>query len=481
MTWILTVEAMDGDNNQVTLRFSTGYYDSPDSALYDPRIIQPGLFVGGMYSQLLDSSRSGYGETTLRNEDRGLDYLADYAVDGRLAILSEVIGGVATEALRGTVAGLIYDSGTVSVKLREPEEVLRLTHPHATYAGDNTLPDGLEGTANDIRGTIKPRVYGDVRSAEPVLVNTSKLIYQISDQPCEISGLYENGAAITQGADYASLTELQSTAPSAGQWRSYEGYARMGSPPGGVITVDASTSSPGAGDVFSAIAEDASQTVDTGDITELNAAGNIGIFVSTTTTTQALLDLIADSIAGYYRFSVAGILRAMLIETPSDPVLTIEDYQLLSIKRSATGAGDNGLPVWRVQVKADKVERTIDDTAGIVSEADKSRLANEYRESFSERTSTRDRHPLATEINITSALRSLNDAQVVADRVADLTSVRRDRVSADVSLLGTQGARVGDVVRLEVGRLGYSSGRDMIVVKRQLNALRGRQTLELWG
>ena len=84
MTWTLTIQARDAENQPQTLRFSQGIYLDEDDNFYDPRIQQPGLYEAGLYAgQLLNQSRSGYGETTLLNDDGGLDYLADYAVDGR--------------------------------------------------------------------------------------------------------------------------------------------------------------------------------------------------------------------------------------------------------------------------------------------------------------------------------------------------------------------------------------------------------------
>ncbi|MDL4863783.1 hypothetical protein NPJ88_015720, partial [Halomonas elongata] len=251
MTWLLTIEARDEAGNAVTLQFSDGAYSAPTAQRWVPRIRQPGLYREGMYAgDLLSIKRSGIGETTLINADGGLDYLASYAVDGREAVLSRVEAGNVLEAWRGTVAGLTFSRGEVSVRLREPGTLLQTPHPHATYTGDNVLPDGLEGTEDDIAGQVKPRVYGDVRNAEPVLVNSAKLIYQVSSRAdCSVAAVYDKGAGLVDGGAYADLDELQTTAPAASEFRAFEGYVRLGTEPEGTVTVDATSSATGAGAV----------------------------------------------------------------------------------------------------------------------------------------------------------------------------------------------------------------------------------------
>lgn len=483
MTWLLTIEARDADNQPVTLRFADGAYDSPDDTLYEPRIQQPGLYTAGMYAgDLVSVQRSGVGETTLINHDGGLDYLADYAVDGRQMVLSRVVDGQEVEILRGTVDGLSWGRRDVSVRLREPQALLRRNHPHQVYAGDNIAPDGLEGTEDDIKGRWKPRLWGDVRNAEPVMVNASKLIYQVSDlADCDIAAAYDRGAGLTDGGAYASLQDLEDTAPAAGEFRAYQGYLRLGASPQGTVTVDAGTAQAGAGDVMAMIADEAGYPLDAGDLADLNALGAVALYNTDAVDTTQLLDQLADGLGAYWRINDAGVLRAQPLAAPGTPALTLEDYQIHEIQRRATGAGDNGLPIWRVTVRADPLETTQTDLAGSVGDARRARLANAYREAVAERADVLERHPLAEEVMIESRLRSLADAQATAERIADLVSVRRDRVTLEAQLLDSQNAAIVTTVRVATPRRGYDEGRDMLVIGRQIDARSGRHTLELWG
>lgn len=485
MTWLLTIEARDADNQPVTLRFADGAYDSPDDTLYEPRMQQPGLYQEGMFAgDLVSIRRSGVGAATLINNDGGLDYLADYAVDGREMVLSRAENGAAQEVLRGTVSGLSWGQRDVSIELREPQALLRRNHPHSIYAGDNVAPDGLEGTPDDIKGNWKSRLWGDVRNAEPVLVNASLLIYQVSDlEDCAVTAVYDRGALLDAGDPYASLEDLEDEddAPDLGEWRAYQGYVRLGASPQGTVTVDARTADVGAGDVLAMIAAEAEHTLAPGDIPDLNALGDVGLYNDGEIDTTNLLDELTTGLGAYWRIDDQGVIRAQPLEAPGEPVMTIEDYQIHEITRRATGAGEGGLPVWRVTVRADPIETTQTDLAGSVGDSRRARLKQRYREAVAERPDVRDRHPLAEELVIESRLRDLDDAQALAERVADLLSGRRDRVTLEAQLLGTQQAAIVTTVRVVTPRRGYHEGRDLLVIGRQIDARSGQHTLELWG
>lgn len=477
MTWTLTIEARDEENTPQTLRFSQGIYLDEDDNFYDPRIQQPGLYEAGLYAgQLLNQSRSGYGETSLLNDDGGVDYLADYAVDGREMELA--FNGV--PQVVGTVARLTFSDTEVSVVLRDPLEPLRSPHPMGTYAGNNVLPDGLEGTQDDIAGEPKPLVLGEVRNAQPIQVNTSKLIYQVSGlSDCAVTAVYDRGVALTAGSAYASLAELQSTAPAAGQWRAYQGNFRLGSTATGAVTVDATQVDPRAGAVAQALAAVRGFTLHEDDVVTLNTYGAVRFFLTSETNTLELLDRIAESIGGWLAVQADQVLRLGDWEEPKPTDDAIRDNAIETVTRSATGAGPGGLPVWRVTVECDRIEIVQDDLAGNVDNARRARLAQQTRRVVATDETLRERHPLAGEITINSVLASYAQSQTVADRVLQLLSVRRDSVKVEAleALLPT----VGGNLTLITPRQGYGTGRAMRVTGYRLNAQTDELSLNLWG
>ncbi|WFE73112.1 hypothetical protein P8S55_08435 [Halomonas sp. M1] len=477
MTWTLTLQARDEENQPQTLRFSLGRYMDEADNFYDPRIQQPGLYEAGLYAgQLLQQSRSGYGETTLINVDGGLDYLADYAVDGREMVLA--LDGV--PQVVGTVARLAFSDDEVSVVLRDPLEPLRSPHPMQTYAGDNVLPDGLEGTKDDIAGEHKPLVFGEVRNAQPVQVNTAKLIYQVSSlADCTIQAVYDRGVALDNGGAYTSLAQLQSTAPVKGTFRAYQGYVRLGDNATGTLTVDAEQADPRAGAIAQALAAARGYTLHADDVATLNTYGAVRVYLTTQTNTLELLDRIAESIAGFLTVQPGQQLRLGIWEAPEPTADAIHDYAIATISRSATGAGEGGLPVWRVTLECDRIETVQPDLQSNVSEARRARLARQTRRVVATDDTVRDRHPLAGEITINSVLASYSQSEAVAARVLALLGVRRDTVTVEAieTLLPT----VGGNLTLITPRLGYTEGRAMRVTGYRLNAQTDELSLNLWG
>jgi hypothetical protein len=488
--WLLTVEALDSEGNAKTLRFSTPGYMDPAPVAWVPRIKQPGLYRAGLFAgELINVDRSGYGETTLINIDGGLDWLADYATDGRSATLQYADESGITTVLEGAVGRVSFSNALVSINLRDPVEILQQPHPQARYAGTNVAPNGVEGTDDDIGGNIKPRVYGQVRNAQPVAVNTSMLIYQVSDQPCTVTAVYDNGIPLTYDGDYASLTELQSVAPATGEWsdwepprgkwRRYQGYIRVGVAPTGQLTCDANAPAVNAGDVVAQVASEAGVTLESA--VALNSRGAVRLWLTEETTTAALLDRLIASCAGFYRITGGQTLVAGLLTPPGAPVLTLNDHQIITIDRDSAGAGSNGLPVGRVTWQADRIETVQADLAGAVTESRRARLANPYRDAVAVSAATLARHPLADAVTVASDLASRSHAQTTANDVLALLSPRRDRLTVVARVVDAGGLQIQQTVRVVTPRLGYTAGRNLLVVGREVDASRNRVSLTLWG
>jgi len=490
--WLLSIEALDPAGNAVTLRYATEEYFDPAGYAWRPRIQQAGLYTAGLYAgDLLNVSRSGFGETTLVNADGALDGLVDYAMDGRRVCLQLATETGVIDVLVGTLSRVTFQRRIVSLRLRDPVETLQQPHPLTRYAGDNVLPDGLEGTDDDIGGNVKPRLYGQVRNAQPVLVNSSKLIYQISDSDCTVGAVYDNGAPLTLDGDYSSVEQLLGDAPATGEWsdweppegtyRRYRGYIRLGDSPTGTITCDADAPKTQAGDVMASILDEIGAAYASADVSALNAVGDLRLWISDTTTTAELLDQIAVSTGGYWRIDTQGQIRMGALPAPSEPVTTLRDHQIIEIDRESAGAGSNGLPVWSVTMTADPIETTQTDVAGVVSTARRARLAKATREVNRESQATLTRHPLAEAISIESRLATTAQAGAVADRVLALLSPRRDSVTLTARAADVAGITIASSIRIVTPRLGYAEGRTLLVVGRTLDAGRNRIQLTLWG
>lgn len=477
--WIMDIQALDPEDNEVVLRFSDSAFIDVDDNYYDNRLEQAALFTNQAFTgAVLQGSRSGFGEAVLINTDGALNGLVDYAVDGRGLSLSLEDDGTITKYIQATALRLVDDNNKIRVILRDPQANIDEPHPLDVFAGTNVLPAGIEGTADDIKGSKKPKVFGKVRSASPVLVNTSKLIYQVSSLSADVVAVYDRGASLTRGANYPDLATMESTAPSAGQYRTYQGYFRLGSSPVGTVTCDVD-SSANAGDVFSQIAAEASITVEASDLAPANAIGEVGIFLQDDTTTASLMDLIANSIGFYWYFNNDEVVRLLPLSAPATEDFEVNVSQILDITRESTGAGSNGLPIYQVRVLADKIETVQTDLAGSVPAATVARLSAEYREAKFTSSTVKARHRLSEELVITSCLRSLVDAQAVANTLGALLSVRRDKCAVTARV--DDQFDIGRVVKVVTPKLGYVGGRKMIILGHTVDAKRRRVTFNLWG
>ena len=315
-------------------------------------------------------------------------------------------------------------------------------------------------------------------------------IYQISDQNCVVTDVFDSGNPLGFDGEYNSLVELETIPPNqedwdawtppAGTYRRYQGYIRLGTEPVGRLTVNASTNNATLSEVFTKIADEAG--VGMSSLGGLNATGNVRLIATQEETYTSMLDRLAASAGSYWRRLPDGNIEAGLIPTPSTPTFTIYDYMILSISRSANGAGGNGIPVYRVDVNADRIETVQDDLAGNVSESFKARVSKQWRNENRESSTTLARHPLSEQFTINSDLSSLSDAADVAQRVLDIMSVRRDSVDVTINLsTDTASLPLLSTVRLETSRLGYSQGRDMLVVQKTYNPVKNRVSLKLFG
>jgi hypothetical protein len=202
---------------------------------------------GGLLSVMRQSS---IGEIELDNTDGGLDYIANYAIDGRDCTLQLVFNGVVTTWFKGIVTRINQRNNSVFLTLKSLTEALDTPLVLARYAGTG----GVEGLTTDVMGTVKPRVYGQVINATPVLCFATSGVYQISDlATTTITAVYDKGVALTLGVARASLALLLSTAPAANTYDTFQGYFRVGTQAVQQITCSATDTVTLAGDVFKKI------------------------------------------------------------------------------------------------------------------------------------------------------------------------------------------------------------------------------------
>lgn len=247
--------AIDAAGTTLVFRASNAEYntrpsDTPANTHYSNRVKQPGLVRRDMFSSGKTSGRTsiGHGQFVFVNADGAFDYLLPYAVDGRSFVLKygDPTGPYSgfTTVLRGTMEQADYSEDFIYYRVKDKLYIYDNPLAQTLYAGSNVAPAGVEGLPADIKGQVKPIILGSVLNITPVLVNSSRLIYQVSNfSVADISNVYDKGLALTRGADYPDQATMDSVggAPTAGQYRVWPqgGYFRLGSSPAGQITCDA--------------------------------------------------------------------------------------------------------------------------------------------------------------------------------------------------------------------------------------------------
>lgn len=252
-SWIATINCLDAANNPTALYFSDDGYKDSLGRYYQARMKQPAkINISGNDGGLLGvMKQASIGEIELDNTDGGLDYLADYKLDGRECTLQLVTGTKITTWLKGIITRLNQQNNSIFVTLKSLTEALDSPLNLARYAGSG----GVEGLTTDVMGNVKPRVYGTVLNATPVLCFATSGVYQVSDlTTTTVTAVYDKGVVITLGTTHTSLANLLATTPAAGTFDRFQGYFRLGTMSVQQITCSATDTLTAAGDVFKHVA-----------------------------------------------------------------------------------------------------------------------------------------------------------------------------------------------------------------------------------
>ena len=380
--YLVEITAHNG-SGVVTLRYS-GAGANYGGNYYAPRLKNPGSLKLMMFADgtTKGQSKVGFGEVQLINVDGGLDALIDYGFDGRTIVIKELILATMTigMTLGCSMEQPVWNDNEMSIRIKDPQIAFNVPLQTNKYAGSNVLPNGVEGTA-DIKGKPKPLAYGEVHNATPVIVNTSKLIFQGHDGALQsIPAVYDKGVVLTLGTAHATQAAMEAATPLPATYDTWlaGGCFRLGSSAFGAVTCDmlqgATAADRTAAQIGKQIALRTSPVIsyvaqDFVDLDALNSAV-IGYFTSSETTIAAALDEVIGSIGGWYGFDSANLMNVGRLEAPSgSPVATLTSDEITDIQRLATQDEGRGLPVWKVNVNYDKnnTVQTADSSAGIVN------------------------------------------------------------------------------------------------------------------
>jgi hypothetical protein len=471
--WACRVNVLDENNDAKILYFSDVPYVDVDQNYYEDRMDKPALVQaspsdGGV---LRVFSSPSIGEIELINVDGYLNFLCDYALDnGDFELVYVDSTGVENLYLTGKIESMHDNDSSLFLTIKSTMEVLSRPHTSTKYTGSNVLPAGVEGVTADIKGNIKPKVFGKVTNATPVFVNTARLIYQFSDRPtCTVNAVYDKGSPYTLGTTYtqANFSTFETAVPTTGQFNRCMGFVKLGTTPLGTVTGDCTDSTTNAGDAFEAILNELTPPIsfNATSKTTLNAVGEVGIYVNSETSTTQLLDLIAASCGAHWYF-IGDVIHARLTQLATTSAFDLTDSEIVSCERSGIGLGKNNLPIESVVFDYAKIETVQQETelSATVSAAKKALLAQQTRKVTIKDAPTLTRHPLATSLKIESVLISESSATAVATRLLNLAKVRCDTVKITAIVFDIPTFNIGDGVTIYYSRIGYDAGRLLTII-----------------
>jgi hypothetical protein len=489
--------------------FVTTPSDTPANTEFLAVLVNPGSFGTSVFT---DGRTGGgatlqNGEMIVSNMDGSFDPWQFYSFDGRQITvrMGEPSGGYPGSMVtlfKGTVEAVELTWDSVVIRVMDLQRSLQVPLLPNTYGGTNSLPNGIDGTANDIKGQKKPRVYGLVYNIQPQAVNTSLLIYQVSDRAVQaIDAVYDRGVALAQGSDFATNALLQAaTGLSAGTYYTCkaEGLFRLASTPAGYPTADvtegASASLRTPAQVLSRMATDAGLTTVSSDITSLDnltstsgTSWECGVYVTDDVTFEDAMNQVSTGFMVAYYFDALGRYRMGMLVAPSGiPSLYItEDVVLPGIERVTPP--EMAVPPWAVIFKHTKIWTVQDtDLAGSVSAASRAFLADEYRTVRSEDAAVKTKYLLAQEYEVYSLMADRSNSGWAATqgaRVRDLLKGAPNMFRVPVPLDIIQGAsyKMLDVVSLTISRFSMSGGKLFLLLGIDLELADNTAILTLWG
>lgn len=485
--------------------FVTEPGDTPANQAFMPALVDPGSLGVSAYGDGRTSGASQLqrGDLTIANTDGSFDDWLNYSFEGRkVTIRSGSAGaypGAFPEIMTATVESLVVTGKEVSVQLRDKQIVLANPVLVNRYAGTNSLPNGLEGTASDLKGKPKPRIFGQVLNISPTLVNTSKLTYQVNDGAvASIDAVYDRGLARTFSADYASSGALQGATLATGSALystcKAEGYFRLHDAASGQITADVTQGANAAARTVAKITEALalaagvpSGEISASDVTALDTFNSavVGIYLDGDSSAGDAMDRVAASIGAFYGYDPAGMLRMGVLTVPSgSPVLSIGPYSVLAGLTRRTPK-DNGVPIWSATAQHSRIWTVQgSDLAGAVTAARRAFLAQPTRAAApAVDVSVKLQFMTAGEMTLDTLLVDEAAAATEAARQLALHKVRRDifDVPIPIDLYAAHPVKFMDVVSLTYPRFGLNSGKLFRVIGRSVELKRNRAVLTLWG
>ena len=497
-----------------TLRFATQGYvtgaaDTPAHTYYEGRIKQPGNIQRTVFDSgsTFGASKVGYGEVVLVNNDGALDAFLPYGFAGfgitiqRGTMAQNQSVPTWSTVLTGTMDSVDFSWSEVSIKVRDRQQELTKPLQATRYGGTNSLPNGLDGVGTDLKGKGRPVLYGRAYNFAPPQVNTNRKIFEISESTIQsVDAVYDRGTALTAGAAYSSQSDMETNAPSAGQYRAWinaaGSYIRLAADPAGTLTVDATQGAAVANRTPAQLMKQVllkagilNADITAADLIALDTAATYdsGYWVTdgNDTTGITVLDALANSAGAFWGVDRLGKFRMGQIIAPlvGNSIGTLTAVDIVKIDRVRSADQGGGVPAWQVKLNYARMFTVQADLAAAVPTVLKSDRAEQWRSVLANDAAVKTQWPKAVEVTFDTHLISATDAAAEATRRLGLYKVRRDTLQARVRLPDAIAAAIdlGKTLVVQLPRFGMSAGKPFLVTGIRTDLRNNTFDLTLWG
>lgn len=486
---------------------------------YESRILDAGNFETSLFQKGTSGGAAdiGTGEIEINNGDHDIDDILNHAWDAAPITIRR--GVQANEELTdfeviftGSAESLEPRWNTFSLVLRDKiSDIVNKVLQQERYLGNNSLPNGVEGVAEDLKDKWKPVSFGVVEEFEAPMVNTSKYILQLNwRQVQSIQGVFVEGAALTVGNSRATLADLLSNIPSGGTFDYYLGsgsdgaYVRLAALPDGKITTSFTVGANAAARTAAAVVKDILLTyasVPSGDVltsafTAVDALNSAVIgYCSGIDAVKVgdAIDEISRSIQMWWAVDSVGKYKVgRLGPISGTPVGLVEKWMIArngeGIEFVSSNDPNKGIPPYQVTVHYKKIYTVQDeaDLAGIVT-TDRDRV-NFLKEEYRSVSSAVDgdilvAHLRSVPMEVFTLLDTESDAQDEADRLAALYGVSRFWINVLIDISVDPGFNLGDLVTVDTGRTAWTgaNGKAMLVMGKTLLYRENQIQYTFWG
>lgn len=485
--------------------------DTPALTEYQGLIQDPGDIAQYMYkaANTFGFSEVAKGDIVCVNKAGELDWLRDVGFKSaglRIKKVSKYNDALPTS--NSFAGSVIYpDIGLDRVIFGVADRLAELDKPaqEVTFLGTNSGATGIEGSGDGIKGQIKPFMYGGPLFHVPAtLVNESSRIYALNfdylggtEPVATITTVYDEGlaktldTAIGTSGDFANLAALQGATIGAGKYATCvaEGLFRFSGAANGVVTAAVTqTASQSAADIVKSLIERIGFTSSDyvgASFTALETANSSAheLYHGSDETVLTLCNEILEGIGGYLISNTDNKFEVGRLENPDSGISahTFDQYNTFDLQIIGSEDPGKGIPPKQIKINYKKNYRPMQDSefAGAVTPSDRLLLGPEYKESVgsvSENIEAKHFNPPIFVFN--SHFTTEANADTERSRQETLRQAERRFYSFNsddpVSL------NLGQIVTLEIDRIGLSSGKKVVIMGKELNKT-NLVTYLVWG